>query len=266
MNVIKLMGGIGNQFFQYAFGRAQKENGIRVTYDLSWMETRTSKHPVYPRPYRLNMFNTDVPANRFKDQHTIEEYKVGFDMSLLKKDGFNFVGYWQYLDYFKDILPILKEEFKLKDTVKTAEFHKYRELIEGCESVAVHVRRGDYLLHRKGHFNTLPFKYYVDIVSRVKGSLFIFSDDIPWCKERFTRDYFDRDITFVQSEDYLEFELMRLCKHQLTTNSTFSWWAGLLNDNPEKIVVCPDHWLGEENSAHLHYPEEWIKVDDYVVY
>jgi hypothetical protein len=68
-------------------------------------------------------------------------------------------------------------------------------------------------------------------------------------------------------EDYLAFELMRLCKHNIATNSTFSWWAALMNNNPNKKVICPIHYLGisAEESEQLRYPKEWNKVKDYAI-
>jgi hypothetical protein len=264
VNVIRLMGGLGNQMFQYAFGRVQKNNGIDVCYDDSWMESKQSLHPLYPRPYRLDKFNTTVPFSKFLDQPLVKEHKLGFDKSVLKMDGFNFEGYWQYLGYYKDIIPELRKEFTLKE--ETEEFSRFKNKIAACNSVSVHIRRGDYLLHRKGPFNTLPLQYYMDALKYIKGDLFVFSDDIPWCKARINTDYLDRHVTYVHLDDYLDFELMKLCRNNITTNSTFSWWAGILNNNPDKVVVCPNHWLGEEHGAELHYPEDWIKIDDYVVY
>jgi hypothetical protein len=271
MNVIRIYGGIGNQMFQYAFGRAMMENGIEVGFDISWMEERELLKQPYPRPRRLEKFQTKLNIMRFMPAPTVREHymfgrrgEIGFDLGLLKMDNYNFDGYWQYLSYFEHLLPELKEELRLKPEVYTDEFLELRNKIRNCESVSVHVRRGDYLTH-KGNFRDLVFRYYFDAISLTEGDLFIFSDDIPWCKRNFIPDFFDRNITFIHLEDYLDFELMRECKTNITTNSTFSYWAALLNDNPDKKVICPQYWLMERDINDLHYPKDWIKIEDYVI-
>ena len=105
MNTIKLCGGLGNQLFQYAFGRVQKENGIEVEYDVSWFNGKNAQKPL--RTYALDKFTIDVPfiKERIYRKTIIES---GFNPSLLQKDGFNFHGYWQYPDYYSNVLPILK--------------------------------------------------------------------------------------------------------------------------------------------------------------
>lgn len=268
MNVVKLMGGLGNQLFQYAFGRMLQECGKDTAYDISSCETGRHLHSAYPRPYRLDKFQiTNLKVSTFIVGNPIVlDHRVGCNLDLFKLQNHNFEGYWQYLDYYIQSLPIFQQEFQLKSEVYTEEFLKLVDVILDTNSVSVHVRRGDYQTH-KGVFRDLPAKYYFNAITQVKGDLFIFSDDIPWCKEIFKKEYFrGREITFVDLEDYLCLELMKFCKSNIITNSTFSWWAAFLNDNLEKIVICPKHWLGDQEIDTIHYPLSWIKSEDYVVY
>jgi hypothetical protein len=252
MNVIKVMGGLGNQIFQYAFGKALGDS----CYDVSWYD-----HPqTHPRPYRLDKF-ADVNIGHFLSQDTIHEN--GFDISLLKKKNCNFEGYWQRLPYYSKVLGDLKKELWLKEQFYTKEFISLKNEIQGCDSVSVHVRRGDYVF--QGGFHDLPFRYYMEGLSILKGEIFIFSDDIPWCKEKFKPSYFNNKITFVDMEDYLSFELMRVSKKKVIANSTFSYWAALLSDSE---VVTPREWLGdrpEREGEILYYPVNWIKIQGNVV-
>ena len=170
MNVIRVYGGIGNQMFQYAFGRAQQSNGIDVYYDISWMEERELRKQAYPRPARLNKFQAKYRISRLMHAPKVREHfaftsmgKIGFDLKLLKMDGYNFDGYWQYLAYFEHLLPELKQELKLKPEVYTHEFLQLRDKIRNSNSVSVHVRRGDYLTH-KGNFKDLVIDYYYDAI------------------------------------------------------------------------------------------------------
>lgn len=264
MNVVIMKGGLGNQMFQYAFGRMLQECGKDTAYNVNWY-----KKPNAPlsRLFQLDKFeitnlkvSDSVPGNP-----TVLEKRVDYNLDLFKLQNHNFEGYWQYLDYYIQSLSIFQQEFQLKASAYTEDFLKVVEKIIDTDSISVHIRRGDYLLHRKGAFRNLPAKYYFNAISQMpKGDLFIFSDDIPWCRETFKKEYFTRKITFVDLEDFLCFELMRFCKHNIVTNSTFGWWAAFLNNNPDKIVICPQHWLGDQGIDTSHYPEEWIKIKDYV--
>ena len=268
MNVIKLMGGIGNQLFQYAFGRVQSLNGIQVYYDDSWFTHPTRKRRLdvrWPRPYRLDKFQLNIPYSpQLEGQEVVNEERTGFDMKLLKKDNCYFIGYWQYLPYYKDYLPILRKDFWLSRSVLTKEYYTFASQIIKEQSISVHVRRGDYTI-QKG-FHDLPFSYYLRGLRALnkKGVLFVFSDDISWCRAKFQEDFFESEIIFVDLEDYLCFELMKLCKYHITSNSTYSYWVALLSGNP---TVCPMHWLWEKDmdTKEMRFPKEWIKVEDYAV-
>ena len=265
MNVIELCGGLGNQMFQYAFGRAQMERGIEVCFSKRWYG-KVQRNPA--RPYHLDKLYIEAEYNLFLPQYTVRE-KHGFDIRHLKKKDCNFKGYWQYLDYFKGILDILQSEFYVQNKYYTSEFLKLRTQIIKNPSVSIHVRRTDYVNH-KG-FGTLPLLYYFKALEKVDVSVdvYVFSDDIAWCKDVFKSEYFSHKFIFVHLKDYLDFELMRLCHSGIIlANSTFGYWAAILDDTPEKLVICPPGWLvlggmpNEERNKNI--PEHWIKIEDYV--
>ena len=274
MNVIRVMGGLGNQLFQYAFGKAQMKNGIEVRFifptraeqERHWQKKRKwlqERYKQWVRFYCLDKFELVIKEGHHLPVPTIYEHnpECGFDMGLLKRDNCNFEGYWQYLGYFKDFLPELRKEFTVKEAFHTPEFLRLKELIlNDPDSVGVHVRRGDYVL-QKG-FHDLPLSFYLKALTYTKGNIYICSDDLPWCREKFKEEYFERKVTFLGLENYLDFQLMRYCKHIVLPNSSFSYWVGVLNDNPDAIIVSPDRWLGdpEPDTTELHYPKEWIKL------
>jgi hypothetical protein len=257
MNVIHLCGGIGNQLFQYAFGRVQKENGIIVRYNPQWYK-RTQ---VPPRPYRLDKFNIDIKISPYIRQPLIKESH--YDYKYLTMDNTNFHGYWQYLSYYKNILPILKKELCVREEYYTAEFLDLRKQITESLSVSLHVRRQDYI-DRDGFGCLLP-KYYTAALEKIDGDVYIFSDDIEWCKENLTEDILLRKVTFVNLSDYLDLELMKACNHHILANSTFSWWAAILDEKIDGKVITPARWLMSAGrlsakEMRLHYPEHWIKI------
>ena len=90
MNTIRLCGGLGNQLFQYAFGRMQRENGIDVYFDDSWY------HKIYnaERLYLLDKFHTEVKFKKIMNARNIIR-EQGFQKHFLKEDGYDFWGYWQ---------------------------------------------------------------------------------------------------------------------------------------------------------------------------
>jgi hypothetical protein len=259
VNVIKVYGGLGNQFFQYALGRAQIANGRTVVFNLDWFKNPKNAH----RSYVLNRFNTKVTTGPFLKQQNVREKLPGYYHNLSVIDNVNIQGYWQNPKYFENILPILKEEFKLVDGYLPDEFYRWREIILSFpNSISIHVRRGDFI----GKVNILPFEYYMQadriICSHEENThCFVFSDDIEWCKGRFIGA---GDLDLIHINEYLDFELMRLCKHNIIANSTFSWWAATLNDNPKKVVVAPKQWRLTQEAQDNMSPE-FLRPDGWVI-
>jgi hypothetical protein len=263
MNVIKIYGGLGNQFFQYAFGKMMEKNGISVSYETSFF----SKSQDPPRPYCLDRFNTkDIIESNFIPEnikiHENADLYYGSDLSLLRKDHCNFFGYWQNIAYYKDIFPELKKEFTLKSDFYTKEYIKLREQIIGSESMAVHIRRTDYITIN-GHYN-LSMEYYNQALEIIKEKhncfLFVFSDDIQWCK-----DHFHGAVIFVDLNEWLSFELMRLCTHKIIANSTYSWWAAKLHAWTTGMIVAPIKWreniIEQERLDKGEFiPTNWIRI------
>ena len=263
MNVVQLAGGVGNQIFQYAFAKAQMVKGVDVSCTPPWPGW---KWP-HPRRYVLDKFHTDVATHSLiKGNRRVVErsFQVRnrclYNLQWLNLSDCNFEGYWQYMPYYKNILPLLEKELWVKEEFYTKQFLNMRQRILDSESVSIHVRRTDYVGNKA--YGAFPLSYYLDAVQHVEGDLFIFSDDMSWCREHFKRDYFTRKITFVHLIEYLDFELMRLCKHNVSANSTFSYWASLLNPNPDKTVVISGKWLADKevDNDELHFPKEWIKL------
>lgn len=263
MNIVKIMGGLGNQLFQYAFGKTQMLNGISVYFTNSSYSDDKIEKQVWKRNYNLDKFK--IEDIRLKDSvkhiRFIKESNKGYDPKLLKQDACFFHGYWQYLDYYQANKALWKQLFQIKEEFYIDSYLKYKDMITNSMSVAVHVRRGDYLLLNAQYAQ--PFSYYFKAMQEIKGKYFIFSDDIEWCKEKFLPEYFTGDITFVEGNaEYLDFELLRLCKHKILSASTFSWWAAFLND--AGTVIVPEKW-DDYKSSHMIYPENWIKMNQDVI-
>jgi hypothetical protein len=261
MTTVKLMGGLGNQLFQFAFGKALKKNTGIVQYDTLWYRKTYRRH----RPYLLDKFKIDIVARPMYDIRDINVREVMhvYNENFLKVgEGHYFDGYWQHLEYFQDLIPELQKEVVLKGEHYTEDFLWALDEIENDPtSVSLHVRRGDYLQQKD--WGVLPNRYYYLALKQAKGNLYVFSDDIEYCKPLFDEKYFaNRKVKFINMSQVLDFELMKACRKHVVANSTFSYWAALMDAKPDKVVFCPEYWLGEEQPDldGDHYPIEWIKI------
>ena len=184
---------------------------------------------------------------------TVHE-RLFFDKRIFQINGIKILdGYWANLLYYDEIRDILLKKIELNSTYYSNEYLQYKEEIQNCiNSVSIHVRRGDYLTEsNKRLFTELGLDYYKRAIKHIKNNLsnvkfFVFSNDIEWCKKNFLDKndfiYVDNDML----EDYHDFSLMNICKHNIIANSTFSWWGAYLNNNHNKIVILPKNWYSSK--------------------
>ncbi len=148
-----------------------------------------------------------------------------------------------------------------------------RKLIRETQSVAVHLRGGDYLRpdNQPLYGGICTDDYYrraaAYIEERVPDCVFyIFSNDRDWALPRMKEDFPDlvscgraHLVSLAEENDFAEMALMLSCKHQIVANSSFSWWASCLNDNPGKIVCAPSVWLNGIDCADI-YRKDMVKI------
>jgi hypothetical protein len=292
MIIIQLIGGLGNQMFQYALGRSLSlKRHVPFALDISPFVTYRL------RTYRLSFFtisghiasqdqiNTirDNPCSRLKSKlwsrhifpyhklnYLIEEYEkyYTFDPGIFTIPEHAYLeGFWQSYAYFQDIGPVLRNDFSLKaDPGGPAGI--LREKIEQTDSVSLHIRRGDYVTDPTVHqvHGTCSLDYYREAIDRItdaveKPHFFIFSDDISWAKHHLKMDYPVNYVSDTVKEDYLELTLMRSCKYHIIANSSFSWWGAWLAAYPDKIVCAPAQWV---NNRQIFLgdllPADWIRL------
>ena len=279
-HVVRISDGLGNQMFQYAFAYAlAKRTGVRVLIDPLFWGTSLRK-------YQLEEFqitNTKQlvskgwdyilgfgPRNgrRFKDryrQHLIQKkYHLIKEKTIMHYDdtigsqtqSSFYLGFWQTPLYFEAYYEELKKEFTRKRSV-SAEAAKYQQRIKKEISVALHIRRTDYV-RQEGNV-TLKLDFYEKALQKMQEQLedfqlFVFTDDKKFVKEHFQlRKY----ILVEDIGDLDEFELMRQCDHHIIANSTFSWWAAYLGENKGGIVYAPCTGIWSEE----FYPKEWNLID-----
>lgn len=295
--VVKVVGGIGNQMFQYAFAYvlAQKLK-TKVLLDLSWFEEENYPEGITPREFELDIFNVDYQKASKEDLNKIipskrrskfqrflwETFKINsckpsgnsfvetvnyiFNKHLLTSDDyFYYDGYFQNEKYFKDYRNGILNSFSLKLPLDDKN-NSVLDIIKSTNSVSIHVRRGDYVsLDCASKFHGLCSLYYYakaikHIAKKVKNPhFFLFSDDIAWVVENLKIGYPYTVIDFNGEKSFFDMELMKNCKHNIVANSSFSWWGAWLNQNPKKIVVSPKKWIAKKQKCDI-IPKEWVKV------
>src|SRR3989338_9014445 len=281
MIIVKLMGGLGNQLFQYALGRQLAlKNKTELFFDVSWLGSYKK-----PRPYYLPHLVTTEPSAtnkqiaKLKIINLFNFFRPYYKKSVIREGGHCFDpaiinapqnvyldGYWQTEKYFKDIEDTIRQDLTLKDP-PGEKYLSTLDTITQTNAISLHIRRTDYLIGKNTSvFAICQQEYYqqaLKIVAEKVGplKLFVFSDDIKWAKENILFPY---SITFVSDgsfSDYQELMLMSACKHNITANSTFSWWGAWLNNNPQKIIITPQKWFVDPTIDEKDLiPSTWIKL------
>ena len=285
MIIVKLMGGMGNQMFQYAAGRrlAIKHKTI-LKLDLSFLLDKTPRENFTYRAYDLDVYNIQENFTSFIDKikqklkliNVIQQPHYHFYKKILSApDNSYLVGFWQSEKYFIDIEQVIRKDFTLKFDLDY-ETKKMAEKIKSLNAVCLNVRRGDFVSNpvaNKFH-GVCNLEYYLKsieyITDRVSNPhFFVFSDDLEWCKKNLQIDYPFTIVSHIYAGKKFEFKLklMTLCKHYIISNSSFAWWGVWLNKNLEKIVIAPKKWFNDTsrfndiliNTIDL-IPETWIRI------
>lgn len=278
MIIVRIIGGLGNQMFQYAAGRRLSYiHNTPLQLDISELSRLRT------RRYELDCFNIQAQVidkvnkglihriiTRLKNKENIYfEKHFRFDRNVLAlPDNVTLVGYWQSVKYFLDIEGIIGNEFTFKHR-PSGKIIAILKKIKSSESVSIHVRRSDYITKRKFflYHGVCSLDYYRQAISlmvqRLKSpEFFIFADDLVWVKKNLKIEYpkFFVDLN-LKDKDYEDLRLMSYCKHNIIANSSFSWWGAWLNKNKNKIVVAPKKWFVDKsiNTVDL-IPPSWIRI------
>ncbi len=298
MITVVLRGGLGNQMFQYAAGRVLAlARNTDLVLDTTYINDRFPRREFIPRTYDLDVFSL-IPRfttlSAASEKFPVPGLWLGLDIALIgarnylgiralikEKKEFSFDpsvrtaggnaelwGRWQSPKYFEDHADTIRSDFSFRHPL-VGKAEDLAQKIRQENSVAIHVRRGDYVAFKKvqalmGHTDAA---YYADAIRYIgdrvlRPSFFIFSPDDPgWFAEHvkfpFPATYIGSDIAGPKFSSYLE--LMSLCKHQIIANSTFSWWGAWLNRNPEKIVVAPALWQRDVLTGETDLlPPGWV--------
>jgi len=294
MIVIKLFGGLGNQMFCYAAGRA-----LAARHDVPLKLDLTHYREQDYRKFELGAWNICAEAATEEELRAFQ----GKDFRLLKNRIINKMAFWRsygerpwycqrgfgydaefrkigpeaYVEghfqsekYFEEAGDILRREFTLRAPLDGANAAMEREILAREGAVAIHVRRTDYVTDEdfRKTAQACPPGYYEAAMARaasqVRGAhFFVFSDEPEWCKANLRPP---AGCTYVDinpcSQPALDIHLMRQCRHHIISNSSFSWWGAWLADTrPGHVVIAPEKWFVAKGMDDKDLvPERWTKI------
>lgn len=292
---VTLCGGLGNQLFQYATGRALAIRcNASLVMDVSWFEQAPSISNVTARKYALAPFSlplhleNSLSVNRSslwsksnffgrigrrlrlkRNDVSFVERSFRFDERVLTLEApIRLIGYWQSPHYFSDVAAQIRQDIgtcgKLTDACI-----EILQKIKATDAICIHVRRGDYVTNKDAtSFHGLcSNEYYKKGVNRVAQGLqephgFVFTDDPVWVRENLSIgiEFTVVDINSVD-EPHLDLWLMSACKHFVIANSSLSWWGAWLSTSPNKKVITPVKWFVDSTIDTTDLiPADWSRI------
>ncbi len=289
MKYIQIKAGLGNQLFQYAFGRALSiEQKTPLALDISWYSNISPKDT--PRTFVLDKYKIQAhiatPNEVTKFYSPLRRYLRKISRRLVYKKDHIFhpqqlrtkssfmEGHWTNEKYFKKHADIIRSDIKLKESftpVSQALLEQMKEYKDtGLIPISVHIRRGDCVTnsHAASYQGTVDTSYYdiayAHLSSKMDKDKFVFyisSDDIAWVEEHILLDKQRIFVSRPEIPDYEEILIMSSCEHHIIGNSSYSWWGAWLNPNPDKIVIAPKEWLKDKTFDTSDVcPKEWVRI------
>jgi hypothetical protein len=293
--IVNLIGGLGNQMFQYACGWALgRDTGVMVKVATDMFDGYT----LHNGPELRRVLSTSVGVAGFgelqslvgrwrarprvrrwlahdmlkplRGHHFIVEQQFRYNEELrdMARRGVYLQGYWQSERYFEKHTDILRKEFAFKNTPAGRNAELAREIREDL-SVSVHIRRGDYAdcpKTRAFHGLCDP-DYYARAIEFIRRRvprfrLFAFSDDPQWVVRKLRPSYPEMVVVNHNSgnQSHVDMQLMSMCHHHIIANSSFSWWGAWLNPHPNKIVIAPRQWFADAPDTADLIPKNWIRL------
>lgn len=278
---MRLDGRLGNQLFQLALAlNISQRFQVEVVLDdhlpkrLGFEKFLFKELAVFD--YFRYCSKVDLLTNRIRNNLTFRKFfrqesifmecENGYHQLDLSKLYKSYSGYFQSPSFFPD-KEVLIKAFSLRSELICESISKLLDLAEKTESLAVSIRRGDFL--QSPHLGVCSGNYYFDAIDVVKNSrkidcIFVFSDDIDYCRELLA----SLDCKTVYVEGFAPAKslyLMSRCKHFVIANSTFSWWGAWLSESRNKLVVSPDPWNDKQNILPDFIPSDWVGLPKHSV-
>ena len=270
MKIVNILGGLGNQMFEYAMYLALKDahpqeeikvctrsfggyglhNGLEIQRIFGVELPEASLWELTKVAYPFFNYKTWQVMRHFlpvRKSMTRGGFDIPFDYSqVTRNDSCYYEGYWQNEKNFQHIREKILRAYTFP-AFEDETNKKLAERLKTTNAASCHIRRGDYL--KEPAMCVCTPEYYARAITKMNESVnpelyVIFSDDIQWCKENISHLIGKRDAVFVDwnkgEQSFRDIQLMTLCKHNIIANSSFSGWGAWLNQNEDKVVVAPE--------------------------
>lgn len=299
MICVNIIGGLGNQMFQYAFGRAvAKESGLKVVFiddmftgyrithngselepafalslercsrqQLSMILGRVRSLPIVRRAANQRLFRR-LMAETFRHEDDLQ-ITGGIPRINSAKDYY-LQGYWQKIQYVDSVRYEILNDFTFAQPLSGLNLSLATQMA-ASESVSLHVRRGDYVASPKAQLKhgVLPLEYYIQAIKCIMAKsesvdlkIFAFSDDMEWVARNLKPHV--PELILVEGNTgqaaHIDMHLMSLCKHHIICNSTFSWWGAWLGYAGRGMVVAPKQWFADGADSSALMPSHWVRL------
>ena len=267
MVIIQVAGGLGNQLQQYALYRKFLSLSKEAKLDISWFVQEKDGIKVTGRTLELDYFEglpytsctaaeksrmvgSDGLAGKLRRKllpGSVKQFTENaiYHGDLLEQEDKYLSGYFACEKYYADILPALRQEIRFPKSANPAN-EALAEEMKNCQSVSLHLRRGDYLNPENAAMfgNICTQQYYDGAVAAIRSRVehphfYIFSDDPVYAAQQYRGEEFTVVDENHGADSFYDMWLMSKCKHNICANSTFSFWGARLNDNPDKIMIRP---------------------------
>ena len=292
MVITNLIGGLGNQMFQYAVARALSlrlnspllldisgfanyslHQGFELQRIFSGTTVAASKSDVnkilgWQAPSIIKRLVSRPSLTAFRSKSFVLEPHFNYWAGISHLTGNCYLsGYWQTEKYFADVANEIRADFAFKPAMNPQNTELAQQIYQ-VNAVSLHVRRGDYANNAKNiaTHGLCSLDYYQAAVQHIANQVesphfFVFSDDIAWVKSNLKIDYPHQFIDHNKgAESYNDMCLMSMCKHNIIANSSFSWWSAWLNLDTDKIVIAPKQWFVNKINLPDLIPQEWVTI------
>lgn len=261
MKIVNFKGGLGNQISIYLFCLYLKRHCPNERICGAYWSKTLREHTDFQLEKVFDI--TLPPRSLLTDFISKAAYWMETRGLVSTEEGSHsvfFNGVWLDKMYWDELPPA--SALRFRPVSLSARNEEYKRQIAAAQSVSVHIRRGDYQQGRNkecfGAFCTLD--YYRAAIAEMSRSgeplrFFVFSDDVEWVRKNLPIDNAVYVTGNEGNDSWLDLFLMSLCRHNIIANSTFSFWAAMLNANPSKRVFYPRRWYIWDNPDI--FPADW---------